>query len=147
MPYKIENDDGETTVRQAWPAMLRGWSRCCPACGKGKMFNGYLTVASKCANCGTELHHHRADDAPPYFTMTIVGHVVVGGMLLVEKRWHPELWIHSAIWLPLTILLSLWLLPRIKGTLIAVQWAMRMHGFGGSTPEIDSLASPASSKP
>ncbi len=33
--------------------------------------------------------------------------------------------------MPLTIGLSLWFLPRIKGALVGLQWALRMHGFGG----------------
>ena len=53
----------------------------CPACGKGAMFNAYLKVNDRCPACGEELHHHRADDAPPYFTMLIVGHIVVALVL------------------------------------------------------------------
>jgi uncharacterized protein (DUF983 family) len=116
--------------RAIWPAMLRG-ARCrCPNCGTGRMFRAYLKVADTCPDCREELHHQRADDAPPYFTMMIVGHVVIGGLLVVERTWQPEMWVHLAIWLPLTLALSLWLLPRVKGALIGLQWAARMHGFG-----------------
>ncbi len=62
--------------------------------------------------------------------MLIVGHIVVGGLLAVERAFHPETWVHLVIWLPMTLALSLWLLPRIKGALIGFQWAARMHGFG-----------------
>lgn len=107
------------------------------------MFGSYLKVNDKCPACGEELHHHRADDAPPYFTMTVVGHIVVAGLLIVERQYHPEVWIHLSIWLPLTIGLSLWLLPRIKGGLIALQWAMRMHGFAGAgAPRDPALPEP-----
>jgi uncharacterized protein (DUF983 family) len=102
------------------------------------MYGRYLKVEHACAVCGTELHHQRADDAPPYFTMFIVAHVVVAGLLYVEKKYHPEQWVHLIIWLPMTALLSLWLLPRIKGALIGLQWAWRMHGFGAPVPGIDS---------
>ena len=101
------------------------------------MFGKFLKVADACDHCGEELHHQRADDAPPYFTMFIVGHVVVGGLLVVEKKFHPETWVQLAIWLPLTVGLSLWLLPRIKGALIGLQWAWRMHGFGTPVAGID----------
>lgn len=115
--------------RQIWPAMLNG-ARCrCPACGEGRLFKGYIEVEPVCNACGQELHHQRADDAPPYFTMFIVGHVIVGGVLTVEQTWAPETWVHLAIWLPLTVGLSLLLLPRIKGALVGLQWALRMHGF------------------
>lgn len=94
------------------------------------MFGRYLKVDDHCSACGLELAGHRADDAPPYFTILIVAHIVVPLMLLLEQRAQPAEWVHLALWLPLTVLLSLWLLPRIKGALIGLQWARRMHGFG-----------------
>lgn len=96
------------------------------------MFTSYLTVADRCDRCGEELHHQRADDAPPYFTMLVVGHVIIGGVLALEQAARPEIWVHMALWVPLTIGLSLWLLPRIKGGLIGYQWGHRMHGFAGT---------------
>ncbi|MFM7085277.1 MAG: DUF983 domain-containing protein [Hyphomicrobium sp.] len=102
----------------------------CPACEKGKLYSRYLKVVDKCSNCGEELFHHRADDAPPYFTIFIVGHLIVGGVLLCEKMFAPEVWVHMTLWIPLTIVLSLWLLPLVKGALVGLQWALRMHGFG-----------------
>lgn len=116
-------------------AMLRGWSRKCPACGTGALYYKYLKVSDACPSCGEELHHQRADDAPPYFTMVIVGHVVIAGVLLLERHFAPPSWVHMALWLPLTVGLSLWLLPRVKGALIGLQWALRMHGFGGETDD------------
>ena len=29
-----------------------------------------------------------------------------------------------------TVALSLFLLPRLKGMIVAIQWSRRMHGFG-----------------
>jgi uncharacterized protein (DUF983 family) len=116
--------------RQSSQAMLRGWAQRCPDCGEGALYGRYLKVNHACPSCGTELHHHRADDAPPYFTMFIVGHVVIALLLVVERKYTPPIWLHLALWLPLTLGLSLWLLPRIKGLLIGLQWAQRMHGFG-----------------
>jgi uncharacterized protein (DUF983 family) len=109
--------------------LLRGAMLKCPACGRGSMFRHYLKVADHCAHCGEALHHQRADDAPPYFTIVIVGHVVVSLMLAVEMAYRPPLWLHAALWLPLTVILALLLLPLIKGALVALQWALLMHGF------------------
>tara|TARA_B100002003_G_scaffold234020_1_gene247460 strand:+ start:302 stop:580 length:279 start_codon:yes stop_codon:yes gene_type:complete len=89
-----------------------------------------LKVRDDCATCGLGLHHHRADDAPPYFTMLILGHILVTLVLMLERAAAPPLWLHMSLWLPLTVILSLLLLPRIKGALIGFQWAHRMHGFG-----------------
>ena len=69
--------------------------------------------------------------------MFIVGHVVIGGLLIVEKKFQPDYWVHMVLWLPLTVGMSLWLLPRIKGAFIGLQWAWRMHGFGTPVAGID----------
>lgn len=132
MPYEISQNASRAGARPLWPAIKRGFACKCPSCGRGAMYGRYLKVEAACASCGEELHHHRADDAPPYVTMTIVGHIVVALVLIVERRWQPDLWLHAALWMPLTIGLSLWMLPRIKGALVAQQWALRMHGFAGT---------------
>jgi uncharacterized protein (DUF983 family) len=123
----------EPRKKRSWRnAILRGFTGHCPSCGNGKLMASYLKVADTCTSCGTELHHQRADDAPPYFTMTIVAHLVVPGLLIAEKLWKPPLWVHGMIWLPATLLLTLCLMPRVKGAIVGLQWANRMHGFGQS---------------
>ena len=118
--------------RPLWPALVRGFRKRCPACGEGRMFRAFLKVADNCPGCSEELHHHRADDAPPYFTIVIVGHIVVSLLLAVELEYMPPIWVHLSIWPALTLLSALWLLPRIKGAVVGGQWAMYMHGFGGN---------------
>ena len=86
-----------------------------------------------CASCGEELFHHRADDAPPYFTIFIVGHIIVSLLITVELLYEPPLWLHFPIWLPLTVLLSLALLPVVKGAIIGLQWALRRMGLRGGS--------------
>jgi uncharacterized protein (DUF983 family) len=120
---------GPMQARPVLRSLVRGARLKCPACGRGAMFWRYLKVADRCPRCGEELHHHRADDAPPYFTIVIVGHVVVSLVLAVEMAYHPPLWVHAALWLPLTVALALLLLPCVKGALVGLQWALRMHGF------------------
>lgn len=127
-------------ARDIQQSIFRGLAQKCPACGNGALYHAYLKVSDTCPACGEELHHQRADDAPPYFTMVIVAHVVVGGVLALEQNFAPPSWVHMVIWLPMVMGLSLYLLPRVKGALIGLQWALRMHGFGGAvdeTPEPD----------
>lgn len=127
--------------RNLWSALWRG-ARCrCPNCGEGRLFSSYLKVAPTCARCGEALHHHRADDAPPYLTIMVVGHIVVPLLMWVELRYEPVLWIHFALWLPLTLGLCLALLPPIKGMVVGLQWALRMHGFDPDSPEAKDEAS------
>jgi uncharacterized protein (DUF983 family) len=118
-------------ARPIMQSMRRGSAGKCPACGTGKLYRQYLKVADSCPECAEELHHHRADDAPPYFTILIVGHFIVAGVMMVEDYFHPDYWVHILMWFPLTIGLSLLLLPRVKGALVGLQWALRMHGFAG----------------
>ncbi len=119
------------SARPWFRSIARGFRRRCPRCGEGAAFAGYTRVADHCTVCGEELHHQRADDAPPYITIMIVGHIVVPGMLLAERLFSPDMWLQMAIWLPLTLILSLGLLPFVKGAVVGLQWSLRMHGFGG----------------
>ena len=70
--------------RDTATAMRRGFFGRCPNCGQGKLFRAFLKVADKCAVCGEDFSHHRADDAPAYFNIVIVGHIVVPLALAVE---------------------------------------------------------------
>lgn len=119
--------------RPLWPALRRGFSKLCPRCGAGRIFSGYVKVRPGCDRCTLDLSPQQADDAPAYFTIVIVGHVVVPAMLMVEQGYAPPLFVHYALWLPLAFVMTLWLLPRVKGVLIALQWARAMHGFGSSS--------------
>jgi len=116
--------------RSPWLAIGRGLRARCPACARGRLYRNFLRTDETCGNCGEELFHHRADDAPPYFTMLIVGHIIVALVLATEIALSPPVWLHMLIWLPLTLILSLLLLPSIKGAVLGLQWALRMHGFG-----------------
>ncbi|MCB1332100.1 MAG: DUF983 domain-containing protein [Roseivivax sp.] len=111
------------------PALWNGWRRKCPKCGNGPMMSGYLKVRSSCPVCREELHHHRADDGPAYLTILIVGHLMAPTLLWVFTTWRPEPLILFTIFAVGCIGLSLYLLPRLKGMIVAFQWARYMHGF------------------
>ena len=115
--------------RDVAQAMWRGFRGRCPACGEARLFGSFLKVNESCSACGEELHHHRADDFPAYLVIVIVGHIVVPLVLAVETHLAPSYWIQLALWLPLTLGLSLALLQPIKGAVVAVQWFLGMHGF------------------
>jgi uncharacterized protein (DUF983 family) len=115
--------------RDVVQAMWRGFRGRCPACGEGRLFRSFLKVNESCSECGEELHHHRADDFPAYLVIVIVGHIVVPLVLAVETHLAPAYWIHLALWLPLTLGLSLSLLQPVKGAVVALQWSLGMHGF------------------
>ena len=120
----------EGAERPVKPAMLRGWRRRCPKCGAGPMFRGYLKVRDACPVCGQELHHHRADDGPAYLTILIVGHLLAPALMFTFVKFRPEPIVMITGFTIGTVALSLYLLPRLKGALVGLQWANRMHGFG-----------------
>ena len=109
-------------------AMARGFRRRCPNCGRGALFRAYLKPADACPACGEALGHIRADDAPPYFTIIVVGHIVVSLILFVEMNYRPPMWVHMAIWPALTLALTLTLLPHIKGALVGLMWRLKLKG-------------------
>jgi uncharacterized protein (DUF983 family) len=115
--------------RNTGQAVKRGFLCRCPNCGEGRLFRKFLKVADECPACHETLRHHRADDAPAYLVILIVGHIVVPLALLVEKLYQPPHWLAFSIWLPLTLVMSLALLQPIKGAVVGWQWAQRMHGF------------------
>lgn len=124
-------DVGQLAERPRFRSMGRGFLCRCPACNTGALFSGYLTVIDRCKNCSEELHHQRADDAPAYFTITIVAHLVIPAVIAAELAWQWSYWLHALVWLPVTLALTFWLMPRVKGAIVGLQWALRMHDFGG----------------
>ncbi len=101
--------------------MKRGFNKKCPQCAGSPIFSKYITTYKKCKNCGLKLSDYKSDDGPAYITIFIVGHILIPMILLVEKYFRPPLINQMIIWSFLTVLISLWLLPRIKGAFIGIQ--------------------------
>lgn len=121
--------------RQVKQAMLRGLLFKCPACGQGRLFKKYLKVVDSCDACGEIFSGHKADDAPPYFTIFILGHLIIPTMYFVERAYMPPLWVHTVLFSTIAIIASLISLPATKGATVGLQWALRMHGFTESQAE------------
>ena len=121
--------------RDVWQAMKRGFRGRCPRCGEGKLFRAFLKTADSCSVCGQDFTPHRADDLPAYLVIVIVGHIVVPLALMIETNYSPPVALQLAIYLPITFFASLVLLQPVKGAVVGVQWALRMHGFDEENPE------------
>ncbi len=108
-----------------WPvpplgtAFSRGLACRCPACGQTHLFNGFLRVVPECRACGAPLGLARADDAPPYFTILITGHIVVPLLVIMQKYDNPPSWELAAIFLPMTLFIALALMRPVKGAVVA----------------------------
>ena len=105
--------------------LQRGFRRRCPNCGQGRLFSGYLKVNPHCPSCGHANGRYRADDAPPYFTMLLVGHLVVAPLLLFPFIWQWPVGLVLAITLPIVGGLTLGLLPLVKGAVVGLHCAVR----------------------
>ena len=112
------------------PALVNGLRKRCPNCGTGPLLVSYLKVADTCLVCGEALHHQRADDGPAYLTILIVGHLMAPLILWAFVHFRPDPLILFSVFSVGTVGLSLYLLPRLKGAIVGLQWAKRMHGFG-----------------
>lgn len=127
----MTNEFRQTARRPVMSAMAGGFLGRCPRCGEGRLFRAFLKTEDACPSCQEELHHHRADDFPAYLVVFIVGHIVVGAFMGFELLFELSIWQHLAIWIPITILSALALIQPVKGAVVGLQWALRMHGFGG----------------
>ena len=105
--------------------LKRGLQRHCPNCDKGRLFRGYLKVEETCPVCGHDNGQYRADDAGPYFTVLLVGHLVIGPMLVFPFIWKAPIGWVLASTLPTIMILTLALLPVVKGAVIGAQWGMK----------------------
>ena len=121
-------DPSEPTLSRA---LWRGFRTRCPRCGEGEMLRAYLKVRDACPSCGEPLHHARADDGPAYLTILVVGHLMAPILLWVYPAFRPSPLVIVAIFSAGTVALSLFLLPRFKGIIVATQWRGRMGGFDG----------------
>lgn len=108
--------------------LARGVLGRCPKCGDGRLFRSYLKVVDECRSCGEKYGHFRADDAPPWLTILIVGHLTVPVVLAIELRFAPPSWFEFVFYLPLIGLLTLVLLPRCKGIILAALWKTKAEG-------------------
>ncbi len=135
LPQTWTRDAGAVEKRDVWTAMKHGLRGRCPRCGEGKLFRAFLKVADNCDRCGQDFSGHRADDLPAYLVIVIVGHIIVPLVLSVETNYAPPVALQLAIYLPVTLIASLALLQPVKGAVVGLQWAFRMHGFDDNPVE------------
>ena len=117
-------------------SLLAAALRCrCPRCGRGKLFEGLLTVAPACPQCGLDLSAQDAGDGPAVFVILILGAVVVGLAAIVEISFAPPIWVHLVLWTPLVLGGAVVLLRPLKAGLIALQYRhLALGGGPGGAP-------------
>ena len=117
---------GQVTRGQPVPSfgstLWAGITSHCPSCHRGKLYDGYLTIAPKCNVCGLDYAFADSGDGPAVFVILVTGFIVTGLALITEILYTPPYWLHAALWGPLAILLPLVLLRSFKGVLVALQF-------------------------
>lgn len=119
------------------PILRSGLTCRCPRCGAGKLFSGFLTLAPTCPHCGLDFSGVDAGDGPAVFVIFIVGFLVVGLALWTEVRFQPPLWLHIALWFPLTFAATFGLLRPFKAILIALQYKHKAMSETGQDGDRD----------
>jgi uncharacterized protein (DUF983 family) len=123
MPYTLSPRRPDT-----WIAIGRGLAGRCPNCGKGRLFRSYLKPVDQCAVCGERLGHIRSDDAAPWLTILVVGHIVVPMALAFEMHTSWPDWVSMTLWPILALALAVVVLPRAKGLFVGLIWATGAPG-------------------
>lgn len=111
-----------------WTALSRALGRRCPNCGRGRLFASYLKQVERCAACGEAFSHIRSDDAAPWLTILVVGHVLVPILLTVEQNTSWPDWVAMTVWPVAALALAALVLPRAKAVFIGLIWATRAPG-------------------
>ncbi len=117
----MTGEDADYAERTVGETIKLGFAGRCPRCSVGRIFKGRLDVVDECSNCGLILSEHDAGDGAVVPAMLILGTILVGLALSVEFKYEPAIWVHFVLWGPLGLLMTLWLLPRLKGIAIALQ--------------------------
>jgi uncharacterized protein (DUF983 family) len=101
---------------------LTGLTCRCPRCGKGRLFQGFLSVRPRCEACGLDNGFIDSGDGPAVFVILLAGFVVVGAALVVEFKYSPPFWLHVFLWGPLILATTLPPLRLMKSVMIALQY-------------------------
>lgn len=117
--------DSAAANRSTASVLASGCFGRCPRCGRGQLFDGLLKVTEECEVCGLRFSGHDAGDGPAVAVIFILGFVIVGLAWVLELLLAPPLWVHAAIWIPLTVAGSIVLLRPLKGLTVAIQYRYR----------------------
>lgn len=112
------------------PAHETGVRGLCPRCGKGHIFDGFLTVRDRCEVCALDYSYADPADGPAVFVQLFACVPGVIFIIMLEILARPGLWIHLAVGVPVLILTTVLPIRPIKGWLIAAQFTNRAQEAG-----------------
>jgi uncharacterized protein (DUF983 family) len=121
----IVRSDNRPTRRTAY---LRALRIRCPKCGGGKLLQAYLKPVANCSVCGERYGHIRSDDAAPWLTILVVGHILVPIMVAIESADRFPQGFSMAFWPIAAVALTALVLPRAKALMMAIIWFEKAPG-------------------
>jgi uncharacterized protein (DUF983 family) len=121
-PARAASDLSDDTTRTLSEAIVAGLTCACPRCGRGKLFQGFLSLRPRCEVCGLDYDFADSGDGPAVFIMLLGGAIVVAAALITEVKYQPPYWLHALLWLPLILIVTLGPLRPMKGLMIALQF-------------------------
>ena len=115
-----ETPDRETSDRQGQPAQrVAALFGSCPRCGAATLFDGPVSFAPECSQCGLDFSRFNVGDGPAAFLTFGVGGLVTALAIWLELAAGPPFWVHILLWVPLTAALV------IGGLRVAKAWLLR----------------------
>lgn len=101
----------------------------CPACGKGKLFKGVLSMVAACPACGLDISKREIGDGPAFFGIVIIGALATIGAAVTEILYSPPYWLNAAIWGPFIVIGSLVVLRWAKACMLCLQYGANPQDF------------------
>jgi len=136
-PAQAASDLSDNATRTLSEAIVAGLTCACPRCGRGKLFEGFLSLRPRCEVCGLDYDFADSGDGPAVFIMLLGGAIVVAAALITEVKFQPPYWLHAVLWLPLILIVTLGPLRPMKGLMIALQFHHR--AAEGRVQDVDRL--------
>lgn len=102
--------------------LVAGLKCCCPRCGEGRLFSGFLTLAPRCDRCGLDYSFANPADGPAFFVMTGVGILVIAVWAWWAATQQPPIWLQFALVFPALIAGCLVTLRPTKAWLVASEY-------------------------
>ena len=94
----------------------------CPQCGAKTLFAGPARLARNCPSCGLDFSAFNVGDGPAALLTLAIGALVIALALIVDAAFSPPFWVQAIIWVPFTIILTIWSLRMAKAALLAAEY-------------------------
>jgi uncharacterized protein (DUF983 family) len=111
-----------TTQQEPASPLATAFTHRCPSCQEGSLYAGLLRLKDTCNLCGLDYSEHDVGDGPAFFTITLLGFVVVGLAFALEIFVRPSYAVHAAVVLGAMALLTPVCLRFFKSYLIALKY-------------------------